>query len=308
MNVVVAAQEIAGLHVLKALARSSHRVVGVLTGPPPKSESLQGTNLWDLAQGMGFASWPAEAVKDRAWAQFLGAQNVDVLLNVHSLYIIDPAVLAVPRLGAYNLHPGPLPRYAGLNSVSWAIYRGEKTHGVTIHKMEAGIDTGAIVFQELFPIEEQDTAFTLSFKCTQKGVALMLKLLEGLAASPDGLPVVPQDFACRQYFGAQVPRHGRISWVAPAGDIVNFVRACDYSPFRSPWGHPTTSLGGEEVSVIKAERTGARSDSQPGIVGQVNAMGAQVAAGDEWVLVKKLKRGNKSFDPASLMQFGDRLN
>src|SRR5580692_7331177 len=73
---------------------------------------------------------PVERVKDPELAESLRSAQVDLLLNVHSLYIIHQGVLAVPRLGAYNLHPAPLPRYAGLNSVSWAIYHGEKEHGV----------------------------------------------------------------------------------------------------------------------------------------------------------------------------------
>ena len=90
-------------------------------------------------------------VKDPALAESLRSEPVDLLLNVHSLYIVHQNVLAVPRSGAYNLHPAPLPRYAGLNSVSWAIYRGEKEHGVTFTKWKPGIDTGATCSRKYFP-------------------------------------------------------------------------------------------------------------------------------------------------------------
>ena len=70
-------------------------------------------------------------------------QGVDLLLNVHSLYLIARrTVVAAPRIGSFNLHPGPLPEYAGLNTPSWAIYNGEREHGVTVHWMEPGVDTG----------------------------------------------------------------------------------------------------------------------------------------------------------------------
>jgi UDP-4-amino-4-deoxy-L-arabinose formyltransferase/UDP-glucuronic acid dehydrogenase (UDP-4-keto-hexauronic acid decarboxylating) len=229
------------------------------------------------------------------------------LLNVHSLYVIHHDVLALPRLGAYNLHPGPLPRYAGLNSVSWAIYRGEKEHGVTIHKMEADIDTGAMVFQELFPIADDDTALTLSFKCTRRGVTLMLKLLDTISATPFDLPLVPQDLSRREYFGAEVPHGGQLCWLDPAESVVNFVRACDYFPFRSPWGHATTWLGSKELGVIKAYRTGQLTKAVPGTVGEVSDSGALVAAGDEWVLVKKIKRGNTYLAAADVLESGGRF-
>ncbi len=307
MNIVLAAEEMAGLQMLKALARSPHRLLGVLTSPP-ETPHRTNTSLWKIAQDLGYKTWPAQSVKDGALAHSLEDGQVDLLLNVHSLYIIHPDVLAVPRYGAYNLHPAPLPRYAGLNSVSWAIYRGEKEHGVTIHKMETGIDTGAIVFQELFPITNEDTALTLSFKCTQRGVALMLKLVDIISATPDDLPLVPQNLSQRGYFGADIPQCGRLCWLDPAENIVNLVRACDYFPFRSPWGHATTWLGSEELGVIKACRTGLRSHAAPGTVGQVSSSGALIASGDEWVLVNKLKRGDSYLAAADVLSSGGRLN
>jgi methionyl-tRNA formyltransferase len=307
MNIVLVAEEMAGLQVLKALARSQHLLVGVLTSPQETSHDGS-TSLWRIAQDMGYKTWPAKLVQDHVLAESLGTAQIDLLLNVHSLYIIHQDVLAVPRLGAYNLHPGPLPRYAGLNSVSWAIYRGEKEYGVTIHKMEAGIDTGATVLQEFFPIADEDTALTLSFKCTQRGVALMLKLLDTVSATPDDLHLVPQDLSRREYFGTEVPQGGRLCWLDSAENVVNLIRACDYFPFYSPWGHATTWLGSDKLGVIKACRTGLMSHAAPGTVGQVSNSGALVAAGDEWVLVKKLKRGGTYLGAADVLRSGGRLD
>jgi UDP-4-amino-4-deoxy-L-arabinose formyltransferase/UDP-glucuronic acid dehydrogenase (UDP-4-keto-hexauronic acid decarboxylating) len=306
MNIVLVAEEIAGWQVLKALSRTHHRVIGVLTLTPETSRG-EGSSLWKLAQNLGYKTWPAELVKDPSLAESLAAEPVDLLLNVHSLYIVHPSVLAVPRLGAYNLHPAPLPRYAGLNSVSWAIYRGEKEHGVTVHKMEAGIDTGATALQEVFPIADEDTALTLSMKCTQRGVALMLKLLDTLSATPGNLKLVPQDLSQREYFGAEVPQGGQLCWLDPAETIVNFVRACDYFPFRSPWGHATSRLEDDELGVIKASRTGLVANAAPGTVGQVSSAGALVAAGDEWVLVKKLKKGDSYLAASDVLRSGARF-
>jgi methionyl-tRNA formyltransferase len=306
MNILLVAHEMAGLQVLKALARSHHRLVGVLTSPvdTPKGGS---TSLWKVAHQMGYKTWPAKLVKNSALAQTLRAEKIDLLLNVHSLHLIHPDVLAVPRLGAYNLHPGPLPRYAGLNSVSWALYRGEKEHGVTIHKMEAEVDAGPIALQELFPIAEEDTALTLSFKCTQRGVALMLKLLDMVAAMPQDLQLSPQDLSRREYFGAEVPQSGQLCWLDSAKKIVDFIRACDYFPFHSPWGHATAWWGSEELGVIKASRTGLTANAEPGTVGQLSDAGGLVAARDEWVMLKKLKRGDSYLAAADVLRSGGRL-
>jgi methionyl-tRNA formyltransferase len=252
-------------------------------------------------------TWPAELVKDPALAERLRSAEVDILLNVHSLYVINREVLAAPTLGAYNLHPGPLPRYAGLNAVSWAIYRGETTHGVTVHKIDPVIDAGPIVYQSIFPIAADDTALSLSFKCVREGVALMLQLLEVATADPAKIPLLAQDVSARQYFGKEVPEQGRLSWSWPASKVVNFVRACDYFPFPSPWGYPRTHLGAQEFALVKASRTGLPSDAPPGTVGNSVASGVHVACRDEWVLVGKLLRAGKYLPASEILSCGNRL-
>jgi methionyl-tRNA formyltransferase len=108
-------------------------------------------------------------------------EDVDLLLNVHSLHIIHPAVLAATQIGDFNLHPGPLPHYAGLNVVSWSIYRGETQHGVTIHKMEDVVDTEAIAYQEMFDLNEDDSGLRVSSTCTRVGLKLIDSLLDAAA-------------------------------------------------------------------------------------------------------------------------------
>jgi methionyl-tRNA formyltransferase len=305
MNVLLAAEESAGLQMLHALARSNHRLVAVLTSPPkPKNANA---SVWNVAKELGFDTWPAKLVKDPSLGDRLRSQNVDILLNIHSLYIVHKRVIAAPRLGAFNLHPGPLPRYAGLNAVSWALYRGEKIHGVTVHKMEPEIDTGPIVYQSLFPICENDTALSLVFRCAQEGIRLMLKLLEVASAHPVVIPLSAQDLTKREYFGTEVPNHGCLSWSAPAHEVVEFVRACDYFPFRSPWGHPQTRRGDQVIEVVKASRTGITTDSEPGSVGEILDSGVPVACSDEWVVAKKLRVGRTYLHPTEILKPGDRL-
>jgi methionyl-tRNA formyltransferase len=257
---------------------------------------------------MGLETWPAKLVRDPELANHLRRSSLDVLLNVHSLYVIHKDILLTPRFGAFNLHPGPLPRYAGLGAVSWAIYRGEKTHGVTVHKMEPEIDAGPIVYQSVFPITEQDTAFSLSFKCMREGLHLVIKLLEALSADPGNIPLLSQDLSKREYFGPGTPENGCLSWSWSAERIVNFVRACDYFPFSSPWGHPQSWLGEQKVAVAKAERTGLPCNITRGTVGQRDGSGVLVAAVDEWVSVSKIKIGEGYINAEEVLKPGDCLS
>jgi len=305
MKIVLAAEEAAGLQILRALVHSNHQLIAVLAAPPKPGATTAG--IWAMAQASGFKTWPAQWVKDPNLADRLRSEQVDIFLNVHSLYIVHRDVLATPRLGAFNLHPGPLPRYAGLNAVSWAILRGEETHGVTIHKMEAAVDTGPIVYQSFFPIEESATALSLSFKCVREGVRLMLKLLEIASVDPNRIQLQAQDLRLREYFGGEVPNNGWVPWFSPAKRVFNFVRAFDYLPFRSPWGCPKSQFGDVEVGVVKTKITGLPCNILPGTIGRRSDSGVQVACLDEWLLLKRLKIDDKYVDASDVLKPGDHL-
>ena len=305
MNILLIGEESAGIQMLHEIERSGHRVIAVMASPGRVAAS--GASLWDAAAKLGLPTWPAQLVKDPLLAERMRAEEVDLLLNVHSLYVIHGTVLGAPRIGAFNLHPGPLPRYAGLNAVSWAIYQGERSHGVTVHWMAPEIDAGPIAYQSLFPIDENDTALSLAARCVREGLPLMMRLLDVAAKHPAEIPAVPQDIEKREYFPAGVPEGGRLSWQWPAQKIVDFVRACDYFPFRSPWGHPRTSMGTQELAVVKARRTRLAADSPPGTVGESTGEGVKVASSDEWLLVTKLKIGKESIHPAKVLKVGEKL-
>ena len=169
LTVLLAAEEAAGTRVLDLVAKSPHRLTGVCTSSPAVEA---------LSAEAGVPVHDAARVTDEGFAEQAG---VDLLLNVHSLHIVHPAVLAAPRLGAFNLHPGPLPEYAGLSVPSWAIYNGERSHGVTVHRMEADVDAGDVAFAERFDIGERDTGLTVSVTATRLGVPLVGRLLEAAA-------------------------------------------------------------------------------------------------------------------------------
>jgi methionyl-tRNA formyltransferase len=305
MNVLLIGEESAGIQMLRELKRGGHRIVAVMASS--SRDAALGASLWEVAQEEGFPAWPAQLVKDPTLAKRIRSEQVDIVLNVHSLYIIHKNVVEAPRIGAFNLHPGPLPRYAGLNPVSWAIYRGERSHGVTVHWMAAGIDVGPIAYQTIFSIGEDETALSLIARCAREGLVLLKRLLDVAARDPEAIPSIPQDLQKREYFGAGVPKCGRLSWARTAHEVVDFVRACDYYPFRSPWGHPRTCLGTQELSVVKALRTHRRSDAPPGTVGRFSGRGVEVASADEWVLVTKIAVANKFVDPTPTLKGGDKL-
>jgi methionyl-tRNA formyltransferase len=303
LRVLLVAEEAAGVQTLRMLAGSPHQVVAVMTCGV--GSMAVGATVAGVASRLGYRLWPARRVKENGFAETVRREEVDLLLNVHALYVLPPEVVAAPRIGSFNLHPGPLPRYAGLHAPSWAIYHGERTHAVTVHWMEAGIDTGPIAYESELAIDEDDTGLTLSAKCVRAGLPLLHDLLE--AAAKQAVPRRPQPDGVRRYYGREVPHEGRLIWTESAARVVNFVRACDYVPFSSPWGYPRAYLAGRELLVLKAARTGERSDALAGTVGRQVGSEVLVAARDEWVRVRRVQAGTSPFPAADVLRQGERF-
>jgi len=292
LRVLLIGEEAAGIQALRGIALcGKDDVVAVLASP--EDSASRTTGLWAIARRLGFPAHPARLVKEGRFAEWIRSMDVDVLLNVHSMHIIHREALTAPRIGSFNLHPGPLPRYAGLNALSWAIYNGEKEYGVTLHEMTEQIDAGPIAYQERFPLLDHDTPVTLAVRCVQTGIPLLLRLLDAAASGRDAIPLTTQDPVQRRYFGREVPNGGRISWDLTARQVVDFVRACRYDPFPSPWGRPRALLGGREVVVAGATRTGRLSTVTAGTV-EYAAQGALVACADEWVILQGVSEEGQS--------------
>jgi methionyl-tRNA formyltransferase len=303
LRVLLVAEEAAGVQTLRMLAGSAHEVVAVMTRGV--GGMAVGATVAGIASRLGYRLWPARQVKEAGFEETIQREGIDLLLNVHALYVLPAAVVAAPRIGAFNLHPGPLPRYAGLNAPSWAIYHGEQSHAVTVHWMDGGIDTGPIAYESELAIEPDDTGLTLSAKCVRAGLPLLHDLLQAAAAGT--IPRRPQPEGVRRYYGKEVPHEGRLLWTESAARVVNFVRACDYVPFASPWGYPRAYLAGRELSVLKAVRTGERSDAAAGTVGERIGSEVLVAARDEWVRVRRVQVGSSTFAAADVLRQGDRF-
>jgi methionyl-tRNA formyltransferase len=299
LRILLIAEEAAGVRALRMLTGSPHQVVAVVTA------DSTGASVAGEASQLDCPVWPSRWIKKSGLSQAVRRVGVDLLLNVHALHVLPADLVAAPRIGSFNLHPGPLPRYAGLNAPSWAIYNGERSHAVTLHWMDAGIDTGQIAYQTELVIEDKDTGLTLSAKCVHAGLQQLRRLLE--AAAADAIPRRSQPNVTRQYYGREVPQQGRLLWTESAVRVVNFVRACDYRPFTSPWGYPRAELEGRDISVLKVTRTGEQSHCRAGIVGRRVGRDVLVAAGDEWVRVQQVQIGNMTFAPEDILKPGSQF-
>jgi methionyl-tRNA formyltransferase len=297
--ILVCAEEAAGIKLLRHLGSlPQHRIVAVLT--TTDSNAGQTSSVATVAQQMGLELQPARLVRDAGFAEWMIREGVDVLLNVHSLHVARADVVQAPRIGSFNLHPGPLPRYAGLNAPSWAIYNGETEHGVTVHWMDAEIDVGAIAFQSIFSLKSDDTGLSVGSRCVELGLPLVSQVLEAAAADPESIPSIAQDLSERTYYGRGAPNEGRVCWSRTAAEIERFVRASDFFPLESPWGYPTARVESRTVEIARVALTGQACEGPPGRL-QHDRDGVRVATADEWLKLVRLRIEGEPGDPARLL-------
>ena len=266
------------MQVLRHLASRDHEIVAIATDGDPDRPGVQPGRL---AATLGLTVLPAAAVTGADFAATIRRHGIDLLLNVHSLHVAHPDVAAAPAIGSFNLHPGPLPEYAGLNAPSWAIYHGEARHAATVHWMDAGIDTGPIAYEEWFDLDGTDTGLTVSSRCVRLGVALVGRLLDAAARAPETIPRREQRPGPGRRFGRRPPHDGNLDWGLDARRIADWVRAADFHPLPSPWGAPLAVVRGQQVGVAAVTALEDHAGTSPGSI----AIGTdvRVAAADRWV-------------------------
>lgn len=304
MRILLAIEDAAGTQLLRRLLGGPDEIVAVVARP--QDEGATGS-AWAAAHAAGVTRWAAGRLTSSELPDELRAAGVDVLINVYSLVIVPEAVLRALPLGGWNLHPAPLPRYAGLHSVSWAIYHGEAEHGVTVHRMAPTVDLGEIAYQVRFPVAPDESALSVATRCVTQGLPLVEQLVAQLREDPAGVPALAQDRTRRTFFGLGPPDHGRMPWAGPARRVLDLVRACDYGPLPSPWGHPTAILQGGSIEVVRLSPTHRVADQPPGTV-LVEDGAIHVACLDQYVRLDRIRVEGRTMEPASILHPGDRFD
>ena len=273
-----------GYHCLKELLDRGEEVCAVVTHRDDPQERIWFESVAELARAAGVPVLAPNRPNTPAVIARLAALQPDLLLSFYYRRLLCQALLAIPRLGAINLHGSLLPRYRGRAPVNWVLVNGETRTGVTLHYMVEQADAGDIIAQRVVPIAFEDTALTLFEKVAQAAVELCRDTFPLIKA---GLaPRRPQDPAQATYFGGRTPDDGRIDWSRPALGLYNLVRAV-----TTPYPGAFTSCGGKKLYVWSARliADGAGERRLPGsIVGAQNG-GCLVATGEGYLLLTQVQ-------------------
>jgi methionyl-tRNA formyltransferase len=252
---------------LEKLVAAGHDVIAVFTQPNrPKGRGQKDamSPVKEAAMRLGLTVHQPERVRRPEVVEQLRAMAPDTMVVVGYGQIIPQAILDIPPRGIVNVHASLLPKYRGAAPIQWAIARGEKITGVTTMKIDAGLDTGAMLKKWETEIGEEETAVELGARLAEAGADLLIRTLEDL---PEIVPE-PQDNALATLAPILKREDGHIDWKMPAREILN--RARGFQPWPGAFGF----LRGLRFHVWR----GAAADKQlaPGVL---LAEGKQLFAG-----------------------------
>lgn len=216
----------------------------------------------------------------------------EFLFSFYYRRMLGAALLAAAPRGALNMHGSLLPRYRGRAPVNWAVVRGERETGASLHYMAEKPDAGPVVGRERVPILPDDNAREVFDKVTVAAELLLDRLLPELVAGRAARE--PQALAAGSYFGARRPEDGLIDWRRPAAEIHNLVRGVA-PPYPGAFSH----LGGRTLTVLRS-LPGARLAPAPSTpLLALDARGVYARCGDGVALrLLECRLDDTGLDPA----------
>lgn len=241
---------------LEALARDGQfSVSAVVTQPDkPKGRDLKLTPspVKTLALKLNLPLLQPARARDEQFIAQLRALQPDLIVVVAYGHILPPAILDLPKFGCVNVHTSLLPKYRGAGPIQWAIANGETETGVTVMKMDAGLDTGPIISQARLPILPADDSASLHDKLASFGAQLLLDTIPGYVAGKIQPQLQP---ALGVSHAPKIKKEdGRIDWRLPAKTICNRLRA--FTPWPGAFTFLKTGSRPHLLKIWQVEITG----------------------------------------------------
>jgi len=271
---------------LEACLAAPVDVVAVYTQPDRpagRGRKLVASPIKQRALAAGVAVEQPETLKGAETQQRLRDYAPDLLVVVAYGLILPKRVLAIPRLGAWNVHASLLPRWRGAAPIQRAILAGDAETGVDLMQMEAGLDTGPVMLERRTPIADTDTGGSLHDRLAALGADV---LGEGLAriARGETMAATPQTDPGVTYAHKLDKAEARLDWNEPAIALARKVRAFD------PWPVAEAEIRGERLRIWSAEAVSQPPGAAPGTIVGGGRETLDVATGEGVLRIRELQR------------------
>ncbi len=273
---------------LRALYEAGHEICAVVTQPDkPKGrgKELQMSPVKQFALEKGIEVFQPVRVKRPEAVEKLASWNADVFVVAAFGQILSQEILDMPKYGCINIHASLLPKYRGAAPIQWSIINGETVTGVTIMQMDAGIDTGDMMFKKEVVIADDDTYASLHDKLEQAGAELIVPALE--AVEKGEAVRTPQEDAASCYAPMIDKAMGKIDFSRPVCEIERLIRGLN------PWPSAYTSYKGKNMKIWEAAPCKETPDGVPGSINRVEKDAVYVNASDGVLKVTQLQLEGK---------------
>ncbi|MBF0531513.1 MAG: methionyl-tRNA formyltransferase [Candidatus Omnitrophica bacterium] len=264
---------------LQALLTSEHRVVGCVTQPDkPQDRGMKVavSPVKTAALQQGVPVLQPEDIKDARLLTALTNLAADLFLVIAYGRFLPDTLLALPRLGAINVHGSLLPKYRGAAPINWAIINGETETGLTLIKMNPQMDAGEILAQHKMQIAPDETAVSLRERMKQAGPGFLLTYLRewealrlaGKSQDPNAVTFAPKLYK----------ENGRMDWARSAVELERLVRGLQ------PWPCAHTTFKGKLLKILRAAVVPGKA-AKPGQIFEIQKAGFLVGTGREGLLI-----------------------
>lgn len=281
---------------LKAIIASSHKVLACVT-PPDRAKGrgmkLNMSPIKELALQHHIPVLQPEKVKDPVFFEELKKYPANLYVVIAYGQILPAAMLDIPTEGAINVHPSLLPKYRGAAPINWAVINGDKQTGLTIFRLDTGMDSGAMLFQKVISIHPDDTAITLRKHMMDISPEFLIKSLTQMRNGEF------HDIIQKQEEVTLAPKLtkslGLIDWYQSAAKIHDLVQGL------VPWPSAYTHYEGKLLKVLATiVEDDFIHDEEPGSVIGIDKDGIHVAAGRGKLLLQEvLLESSHRMDSAS---------
>jgi len=285
---------------LEALVKAKCNIVGVITAPDKQAGrgmKMTESAVKKYAVRHHLKVLQPEKLKNFEFLEELRSLNADLQIVV-AFRMLPESVWNMPPLGTINLHGSLLPQYRGAAPINWAVINGEKETGVTTFKLKHEIDTGNILMQESFPIDETETAGDVHDKMKEIGARVLVETIKGIAdgtlsespqTTDDGpqSPVVSSQSSSLKHAPKIFTETCNIDWRRSIDEIQNLIRGL--SPFPGAF----TELGDKTIKIFKSEKELSLPTSKPGRWESDGKTYLKFAAKDGYILLKDIQLEGK---------------
>ena len=278
--------------VLDALMRSAHRVLAVYTQPDRpagRGRQLQASAVKQYAQRHELPIEQPATLKDPAAVEKLASWDADVMVVVAYGLILPRPVLEIPKRGCINVHASLLPRWRGAAPIQRALLAGDSKTGVTIMKMDAGLDTGPMLLERSTPIAGVDTSRTLHDRLAVLGAQALIEVLGDL----DDIQAQEQPTDGVSYAHKISKEEALVDWRQSSIQLDRLVRAFN------PWPVAETRVRGQQLRIWEAAPNSESHGKTPGTVLRVSPQGVEVAAGEGVLILKQVQLAGRKLVSAA---------